>query len=59
MANGGITSQVIVGVLAAAVSSWLAIAILLRYVGRHSYGIFAWYRVVLGLAVLVIIHMRG
>jgi undecaprenyl-diphosphatase len=59
MANGGITSQVIVGVLAAAVSSWLAIAILLRYVSRHSYGIFAWYRVVLGLAVLVIIHMRG
>jgi undecaprenyl-diphosphatase len=59
MANGGITSQVIAGVLAAAVSSWLAIAILLRYVSRHSYGIFAWYRVVLGLAVLVIIHMRG
>ncbi len=59
MASGGITAQVIVGVMAAAVSSWLAIAILLRYVSRHSYGIFAWYRVVLGIAVLAIIYMRG
>ena len=59
MSNGGITTQVIVGVLAAAVSSWLAITVLLRYVSRHSYGIFALYRVILGVVVLVIIHMRG
>lgn len=59
MANGGITAEVIAGVLAAAVSSWLAIAILLRYVSRHSYGIFALYRVILGAAVLVILYVRG
>lgn len=57
--EGGITTQVIAGVLAAAVSSWLAIAILLRYVSKHSYGIFALYRVVLGVGVLVFLYMRG
>lgn len=57
--EGGITTEVIAGVLAAAVSSWLAIAILLRYVSRHSYGIFALYRVVLGAGVLIFLTMRG
>ncbi|HEX6574511.1 MAG TPA: undecaprenyl-diphosphatase UppP [Gemmatimonadaceae bacterium] len=59
IAAGGVTPQVVAGVLAAAVSSWLAIAILLRYVSRHSYGIFALYRLILGLAVLVFLQMRG
>lgn len=55
----GFAVPLIVGVLAAAVSSWLAISILLRYVTRHSYGIFALYRVLLGVVVLVILHTRG
>ena len=55
----GVTAQVIAGVLAAGISSWLAIAILLRYVSRHSYGIFALYRVILGAAVLLILQMRA
>jgi undecaprenyl-diphosphatase len=59
VAGGGLTPEAVAGVLAAAVSSWLAIAILLRYVSRHSYGIFSLYRVILGAAVLVILHMRG
>lgn len=59
VAGQGISAEVIVGVVAAAVSSWMAIAILLRYVSRHSYGIFSLYRVILGAAVLVILHMRG
>ena len=57
--SGGITTQVIAGVLAAGVSSWVAIAVLLRYVSRHSYGIFALYRVILGVAVLLFLQMRG
>ena len=57
--EGGITTQVIAGVLAAAISSWLAIAILLRYVSKHSYGIFAVYRILLGIGVLVFLNMRG
>ena len=59
LSSGGITTPVIAGVLAAGVSSWLAIAVLLRYVSRHSYGIFALYRVILGAAVLVFLQMRG
>jgi len=55
----GVTTQVIAGVLAAGISSWLAIAILLRYVSKHSYGIFALYRVILGAAVLLILQMRA
>src|SRR5512144_1818487 len=38
----------IVGIVAAAASGWLAIAVLLRYVTRHSYGVFALYRLALG-----------
>lgn len=49
---GGVTTPLVVGVLAAAVSSWLAIAVLLRYVSRHSYGVFAVYRWVAGLLIL-------
>jgi len=56
---GGVTTPLLVGVLSAAVSSWLAIAILLRYVARHSYGIFALYRVVLGVVVLALLYARG
>jgi undecaprenyl-diphosphatase len=57
--TNGFSTPLIVGVLAAAISSWFAIAILLRYVSRHSYGIFALYRVLLGIVVLVIIYTRG
>jgi undecaprenyl pyrophosphate phosphatase UppP len=28
-------------------------------VSRHSYGIFAAYRIILGLAVLAVVHARG
>ena len=55
----GLSSAIIVGVLASAVSGWLAIAVLLRYVARHSYGLFAAYRVLLGIAVLALFFTRG
>ena len=57
--QGGITNELISGVVASAVSGWLAISILMRYVTRHSYGIFAFYRVALGIAVLAVIYARG
>jgi len=57
--NGGLSAPLVVGVLAAAVSGWLAIAILMRYVTRHSYGIFALYRVLLGLVVFIVLYSRG
>lgn len=50
----GVTWPLAVGVVAAALSSWLAIAVLLRYVSRHSYGVFAVYRVVAGFLVIAL-----
>lgn len=51
----GLSAPIIVGVLASALSGWLAIAVLLRVVSRHSYGVFAAYRIILGLAVLIVV----
>jgi undecaprenyl-diphosphatase len=59
LANGGLTNELISGVAASAISGWLAISILMRFVSRHSYKVFAVYRVALGLAVLAVIHARG
>jgi undecaprenyl-diphosphatase len=52
-------TTLLVGILAAALSGWLAIAVLLRYVSRHSYGLFAVYRVVLGAAILALVVARA
>jgi undecaprenyl-diphosphatase len=57
--QGGLSNELMSGVVASAISGWLAISILMRYVSRHSYGIFAWYRVILGIAVLAVIYARG
>jgi len=55
----GITVPLLAGVAAAAVSSWLSIAVLLRYVSKHSFGVFAIYRLVLAAAVFITLAMRG
>lgn len=57
--EGGLTNELMAGVVASAISGWLAISILMRFVSRHSYGIFALYRVLLGIAVLAVIYARG
>ena len=57
--EAGFTTPLVIGVVASAVSGWLAITILIRYVARHSYGIFALYRVLLGIAVFLILYSRG
>jgi len=57
--TGGGSWPLLVGVLASAVSGWLAIAIVMRYVRTHSYGIFAAYRLLLGAAVLVLYYARA
>jgi undecaprenyl-diphosphatase len=49
----------VAGIVAAAASSWLAIAVLLRYVSRHSFGVFAAYRFALGAVILVLLAARG
>jgi undecaprenyl-diphosphatase len=57
--EGGVTNELMSGVVASAISGWLAISILMRFVSRHSYGIFAFYRIVLGIIVLAVIYARG
>jgi undecaprenyl-diphosphatase len=59
LSAGGLGAEVLVGVVSAALSSWLAIAVLLRYVSRNSYGIFGLYRIVAGLIILGLIASRG
>jgi undecaprenyl-diphosphatase len=55
----GFSLPLLAGVIAAAVSSWLAITVLLRYISRHSFGIFAVYRLVLGIVVFATIASRN
>jgi undecaprenyl-diphosphatase len=51
-ANGGLLPM-LVGIAAAAVVSWLAIAWLLRFLQRHSTWVFVGYRLVFGGALLI------
>lgn len=55
----GVTVPLVVGVASAALSSWLAIAVLLRYVTRRSYAVFAVYRFALGALILGLLATRG
>lgn len=51
----GVVSPMIVGMLASAISGYLAIAWLLAFVRKRSYGIFVVYRLVAGLGVFILI----
>jgi undecaprenyl-diphosphatase len=55
----GLTAPLVAGVIASGVSGWLAISVLLKFISRNSYGIFAVYRVVVGVAVLALAWYRG
>ncbi len=41
------------GFITAFLSAWLAIRTLVRFVANHTYEIFAWYRIVFGLIILI------
>ena len=51
--SGGIDAQLIAGVLSAAISGYLAIRYLLKFIQKASYAIFFWYR--LGVALLILL----
>ena len=55
----GMSLPLAVGVITSGVSGWLAISVLLRYVSRHSFGVFAVYRVLFGALVLALALTRG
>lgn len=49
----------IVGVVASGASGWLAISVLLKFVSRHSFGVFAVYRLLVGALVLWVLALRS
>ena len=59
LAGGGVTLPLAVAVLTAALSSALAINVLLRFVQTRGLGVFAIYRFVLGAAVLALVAYRA
>ncbi len=48
-------AQMIVATLIAFVVGYATIAWLLRYVAKHSYGIFVWYRIALGIVLMILL----
>jgi undecaprenyl-diphosphatase len=59
IAEGGLAAPIAAGVVASALSGWLAISVLLRYVARHGFGVFAVYRIALGVGVLALVAVRS
>lgn len=59
VSNGGLSLSLIAGIVASALAGVLAITVLLRYVSRRSYGVFAVYRVLLGVVMLALYYTRG
>ncbi len=59
LGGGEPLAPIVLGIVASMLSGWLAIAVLLRYLSTSSYGVFAVYRVALGVLVLWTLHVRG
>ena len=55
----GFSVPLVAGILSAAGSSWLAIAVLLKFVKTQSYAVFAVYRFILGAVIIGLIATRG
>jgi undecaprenyl-diphosphatase len=56
---GGFSLPLALAMVTAGVFGWLAIAVLLRFLRLHGFGVFALYRLALGTAVLVLFAARG
>jgi undecaprenyl-diphosphatase len=59
IAVGNFGMPLLLGILSAMISGWIAIAALMQFVSKRSYGVFAVYRVVLGIIVLWTVYSRG
>lgn len=55
---GGITPPLIFGFIASAISGFIAIRFLLKFISNHSFNTFVYYRYALALVVLVILLIR-
>lgn len=59
IAEGGLGAPIVAGVIASGLSGWLAISVLLKYVARHGFGVFAVYRIAVGIGVLALVAARS
>ena len=59
IAVGDFGMPLLLGIVSAMISGWLAIAGLMQFLSKRSYGVFAVYRVALGIIVLWTIYARG
>ncbi|ATE54917.1 undecaprenyl-diphosphate phosphatase [Actinosynnema pretiosum] len=57
-ANAASVPQMIVATLVSFVVGYATIAWLLRYVSKHSYSVFVWYRLLLGLVLMGLLSMN-
>lgn len=48
----------IIGVLSSAIVGVLSIGFLLRHLTTRSFDIFVWYRLIIGLAIIVLVFVR-
>lgn len=56
--EGGINSGIILGVIVSAVSGYLAIKYLIKFVENYSYRVFFWYRLILALVIIGVATLR-
>jgi len=54
----GITAPILVGILASAISGFFAIKYLLKFLEKRGYAVFFWYRLLLGVAILLFVFLR-
>lgn len=50
--SSAVKTEFLIGMISAAIVGYLAIRVLLRFVSTHSYAVFAWYRLAIGVATL-------
>lgn len=58
LSPGDVDLPFIIGVVTSAVVGFLSIGFLLRYLTERSFGLFVWYRFVLGLAIIGLVLIR-
>jgi undecaprenyl-diphosphatase len=56
--RAGINSSVIIGILSSMVFGYLAIKYMLKFLEHYGYGVFFWYRLLLGVAVVAVYLFR-
>ncbi len=57
--EGVTTQELIIGFVSAAVFGFIAIKYLIRYLSKHGFALFIWYRLILAVLIVLIVLNRG